>query len=262
MSPVFVCCWSSKNHGKNRWPGIVWRCWSRCCSRRARLHRSLSGPRRRRPVFDSAGIVAPLRDEGDEVGAGHVAALATAVDLQAAAPRGPEGMATPTRSGCGFVQPIEGIGDDCPRNAKPWAGGRGGTLRTLHRGISGGWPAVRCWMAAQENPHGAQTFGITARTGAGQNHGISREIPWPEKSAQERRSAESARGAGAEDRGEDLLRGGPIYCAACPTWDGGASVPRWPRTLRPRHRGSARRVPRIGRRDSAVSAGLRWSCGW
>jgi hypothetical protein len=83
---------------------------SRSAARRLFRHRSFSGPRWRR-FFESVGmgISLRLRDEVQEIPAGHVAALAASVDLQAAAARSPESVATPPQPGGGFVQSIEGI---------------------------------------------------------------------------------------------------------------------------------------------------------
>jgi hypothetical protein len=59
------------------------------------------------------------------------------VDLQTAAARGPESVATPPQSGGGFIQSIEGIGNDCPRNVwrRPFGPSRTGS--PIHLSVSG-----------------------------------------------------------------------------------------------------------------------------
>lgn len=121
--------------------------------------RSFSGPRLRRGLR-SAATVAPFRDEVEEGSTGHVDPLATSVGLQATAAGGANRVATPTKPGSGFVEAVESIGGDCPRNGRPCCGGPCPPFRTFHHWFPSGRLAVRSWMAVPIDPRGAQVSGV------------------------------------------------------------------------------------------------------
>ena len=88
LPPSFPAAALSVNHANTICPGRGRRRWSLSRCRRAALHRSFAGGRRRVGLL-GIGRSPFLRDEGQQIGTSHVATFAASMDLQPAAARGP-----------------------------------------------------------------------------------------------------------------------------------------------------------------------------
>ena len=133
LPPSFPAASPSVNHANTICPGRDRRRWSLSRCRRAVLHRSFAGGRRRVGLL-GIGRSPFLRDEGQQIGTSHVAAFAASVDLQPAAARGPESMNTPAHAGGGLIQTIKSIEQNRPGNRGPGAATRWLLVRSTHVG--------------------------------------------------------------------------------------------------------------------------------